>query len=262
MLDAAEGPMTNPKLTGDRVAAETAQASVMNSFEFKLRGKIITAKEIDDQLRSSNDLAERQAVWETSKQFGVALKAGLVKLRDLRNGVAQEMGYHDYFALQVAGYGMTTEEMMKLNDDFLAVLRPLYLQLHTWAKYRLAEKYHQPVPNLIPAHWIANRWSQQWDGLADGADLTPSFRDRTPEFIIKSAERFYTGLGFHPLPASFWTKSDLYPVAARQPAQEEHPRLVLAARPLPLALGQFSSLGPKAWHSAEYLRCFSNSLAP
>ena len=214
LLNAAEGPMTNPKLTGDRIAAETAQASVMNSFEFKLRGKIITANEIDNQLRSSNDLSERQAVWEASKQSGVALKAGLVKLRDLRNRVAQEMGYHDYFALQVAGYGMTTEEMMKLNDDFLAVLRPLYLQLHTWAKYKLAEKYHQPVPNLIPAHWIANRWSQQWDGLADGADLTQYFRDRTPEFIIKSAERFYTGLGFHPLPASFWTKSDLYPVAA------------------------------------------------
>jgi peptidyl-dipeptidase A len=44
-----------------------------------------------------------------SKQSGVALKAGLVKLRDLRSGVAQEMGYHDYFALQVAAYGMTTE---------------------------------------------------------------------------------------------------------------------------------------------------------
>jgi hypothetical protein len=28
----------------------------------------------------------------------------------------------------------------------MATLRPLYLQLHTWAKYKLAEKYHQPVP--------------------------------------------------------------------------------------------------------------------
>jgi peptidyl-dipeptidase A len=66
LLNAAEGPMTNPKLTGNRVAAETAQASVMNSFEFKLRGKIITTNEIDDQLRSSNDLAERRAVWHPS----------------------------------------------------------------------------------------------------------------------------------------------------------------------------------------------------
>ena len=214
LLNAAEGPMTNPALTNARVAAETAQASVLNGFEFKLRGKVVTVNQIDNLLHTSNDLAERQAVWEASKESGQALKAGLIKLRDLRNGVAQELGHHDYFALQVAGYGMTTDEMIKLNDDFLAVLRPLYLQLHTWAKYKLAEKFHQPVPNRIPAHWLENRWSQQWDGLAEGADLTPFFKDRTPEFIIQSAEQFYTGLGFKPLPATFWTKSDLYPVAA------------------------------------------------
>ena len=220
LLNAAEGPMTNPKLVAARVAAETAQASTLNSFQFKLHGKVVTANDIDNLLESSTDLAERQAVWEASKESGKALKDGLIKLRGLRNGVAQEMGYHDYFALQVAGYGMTTDEMVKLNEEFMRVLRPLYLQLHTWAKYKLAEKYHQPVPKLIPAHWISNRWSQEWDGLADGADLTPYFKGRTAEFVIKSAEQFYTGIGFAPLPATFWSKSDLYPVPAGDPRKK------------------------------------------
>ena len=220
LLNAAEGPMTNPKLVTDRIAAETAQSSTLNGFEFKLHGKTVSANEIDNLLESSTDLAERQAVWESSKESGKALRPGLVKLRDLRNGVAQEMGYHDYFALQVARYGMTTEEMVKLNDDFMKVLRPLYLQLHTWAKYKLAERYHQPVPKLIPAHWIANRWSQEWDGLADGADLNPYFKGRTAEFVIKSAEQFYTGIGFAKLPATFWERSDLYPVPAGDPRKK------------------------------------------
>ncbi|MBS0633166.1 MAG: M2 family metallopeptidase [Verrucomicrobia bacterium] len=220
LLNAAEGPMTNPQLVADRIAAETRQASTLNSFEFKLHGKVVTANDIDNLLESSTDLAERRAVWEASKESGVALKAGLVKLRDLRNGVAKEMGYPDYFSLQVARYGMTADEMIALNDDFMRVLRPLYLQLHTWAKYKLAEKYHQPVPKLIPAHWINNRWSQEWDGLADGADLTPYFKGRTAEFVIKSAEQFYTGIGFAPLPATFWTKSDLYPVPAGDPRKK------------------------------------------
>ncbi len=214
LLNAAEGPMTNPRLVADRIVAEVAQASTLNSFEFKLHGEPITANAIDDLLQSSTDLAERRAVWEASKESGRALKAGLIKLRDLRNGVAQELDYPDYFALQVAGYGMTTDEMVRLNDSFMRDLRPLYLQLHTWVKYKLAEKYHQPVPKLIPAHWLNNRWSQEWDGLAEGADLTPYFKDRTPGWIAHSAERFYTGLGFPRLPDSFWTKSDLYPVPA------------------------------------------------
>lgn len=220
LLNAAEGPMTNPQLVADRIVAEVAQASTLNGFEFKLKGQPITVNQIDNLLQSSTDLAERQAVWEASKESGKALKAGLIKLRDLRNGVAKELDYPDYFALQVAGYGMTTAEMVKLNDDFMRELRPLYLQLHTWVKYKLAEKYHQPVPKRIPAHWLNNRWSQEWNGLAEGADLTPFFKDRTPEWVAHSAEKFYMGLGFPQLPDSFWTKSDLYPVPAGSPRKK------------------------------------------
>ena len=215
LLNAGEGPMTNAKLVADRIAAEVAQASTLNGFEFKLDGKPITVNEIDNLLQSNDTpLDKRLAVWLASKESGKALKDGLIKLRGLRNGVAKELDYPDYFALQVAGYGMTTEEMVKLNDDFMRDLRPLYLQLHTWAKYKLAEKFHQPVPNRIPAHWLNNRWAQEWDGMAEGADLTPFFKDRTPQWVAQSAEKFYMGLGFPALPKSFWEKSDLYPVPA------------------------------------------------
>ncbi len=212
LLNAAEGPMTNPDLVAKRVEAETKQASILNSFQFKLNGQTITANQIDDKLQKSSDLNERKAVWEASKQSGPALKPNLVVLRDLRNGVAKEMKYPDYFALEVASYGMTTEEMLKMLDDWRATLRPLYLQLHTWAKYKLAEKYHQPVPKKIPAHWINNRWSQEWEGLVDAADIDKYFEGRNAEWVIKTAEQFYTGLGFSPLPKTFWERSDLFPL--------------------------------------------------
>jgi peptidyl-dipeptidase A len=212
LLNAAEGPMTNPDLVNKRVEAETKQASVLNSFEFKLNGRKITANEIDNKLEKSADLAERKAVWEASKESGPALKPNLIVLRDLRNGVAKEMKYSDYFALQVSNYGMTTDEMLKMLENWMTTLRPLYLQLHTWTKYKLAEKFHQPVPKKIPAHWINNRWSQEWEGLVEAANIDKYFEGRKPEWIIKTAEQFYTGLGFSPLPQSFWEKSDLYPL--------------------------------------------------
>jgi peptidyl-dipeptidase A len=107
---------------------------------------------------------------------------------------------------------MSSEEMIKLQDEFMRELRPLYLQLHTWVKYELAKKYGQPVPKLIPAHWINNRWSQEWDGIVEAANLDRYFTNHQPEWIVKTAEQFYTGLGFKPLPASFWEISDLYPL--------------------------------------------------
>ena len=212
LLNAAEVPMTNPELVTKRVEVETKQASILNSFEFKLNGQKITANEIDNKLEKSTDLNERKSVWEASKESGPALKPNLVVLRDLRNGVAKEMKYPDYFALQVSNYGMSTEEMLKMLDDWMATLRPLYLQLHTWAKYKLADKYHQPVPKKIPAHWIPNRWAQEWPGLVEAANIDKYFEGRKPEWIIKTAEQFYTGLGFSALPKTFWERSDLYPL--------------------------------------------------
>src|SRR5205814_386295 len=132
LLNAAEGPMTNPFLAGRRIEAETKQASLLNSFQFKLKGKPVTANEIDDLLGSSTDLAERKAVWEASKEIGPTLRLNLMALRDLRNGVAGELNYPDYFSLEVAAYGMKTDEMLKMNEEFMNELRPLYLQLHTW----------------------------------------------------------------------------------------------------------------------------------
>jgi len=220
LLNAAEGPMTNPQLVADRIEAETKQASVLNSFVFKLNGQPITANEIDDQLRTNRNLAERRAVWEASKQSGPALKPGLIRLQQLRNGVAQELKHKDYFALQVAAYGMTTEEMVALQDRFMRDLRPLYLQLHTWAKYELAKRYGQPVPKRIPAHWLDNRWAQEWPGLVAAADLDDQFKGRTAEWIVQAAERFWSGLGFPKLPASFWEKSDLYPLKPGDPRKK------------------------------------------
>jgi peptidyl-dipeptidase A len=211
LLNAAEGPMTNPELVSKRIAAETAQNSTLNGFQFKLGGSNVVANDLDRILGKSADLAARRAAWEASKLTGPALKPGLVNLVGLRNGCARELGHADYFALQVAGYGMSAAEMVKLNDDFLRELRPLYLQMHTWAKHELAKKFNQPVPKRIPAHWLNNRWAQEWGGLVEAANLDTYFEKRDPAWVTKTAEQFWVGIGFPNLPASFWTKSDLFP---------------------------------------------------
>lgn len=214
LLNAAEGPMTAPELVNARIDAETAQSSAMNGYTYRLDGEPITANAIDDSLGALTDAGRRLAVWEASKQIGPALRPGLEKLQGLRNGVARELGFADYFALQVAKYDMTTDEMLRLNEGFMRELRPLYLQLHTWARHELAKRYRQPVPRRIPAHWLTNRWGQEWNGMTPSASLDAAFREKNAEFVVRSAEGFYTGMGFAPLPKTFWERSDLYALPA------------------------------------------------
>ena len=218
LLSASEYPGTIPDVVASRVAAEAEQSAILDSFQFCAEGppdacrEIVTPNQIDEVLVESRDEARRRKIWEVSKQTGPALKPGIERLRDLRNRVAREMGYDSFFALQVDDYGMTVDEMMAMMERFNAELRPLYEQLHTWAKYELAERYGAEPPERIPAHWIGNRWAQAWPGLSSGIDLDSLVRDKEPEWIVRQAEAFYTSLGMPPLPPSFYEKSDLYPL--------------------------------------------------
>ncbi len=220
LLSAAEYPGTIPEVVAARVAAEARQSAILDSFEFcadRVNGRcrqVVTPNEIDQVLVSSRDAVERRKTWEVSKQTGPALKQGIAEMRDLRNQVAQEMGYDSFFALQVADYGMSVEEMMAMMERFIDDLKPLYKQLHTWTRHELAGRYKQEVPDLIPAHWIGNRWAQAWPGLTGGIDLDSLLEEKDAAWVVKQAEAFYTSMGMPPLPESFYEKSDLYPLPA------------------------------------------------
>ena len=216
-LRAAEAPGTIPEIVKARTQAEADQSKVQDSFSYSIKrpGKPEhkpSANAIDKVLVESKDLGERQEFWEAAKEIGSPLRAGLLRLRNLRNQVAQALGYDNFFALQVADYGMTVPEMLKLTNSFLDDARPLYTQLHTWAKFALAERYKTQAPSgKIPAHWLPNRWGQNWPGLVSGVDMDAPFKSKSKEYITEQAEAFYVSLGFPKLPASFYAKSDLYP---------------------------------------------------
>jgi peptidyl-dipeptidase A len=223
MLAAAHYPGTIPDVVAERVTAEANQSAALDGFRFcdQKAGdscvSVTTPNKIQEVLSSSTDLAERKHAWEVSKQTGPVLKPGLIKLQQLRNRMGQELGYHSYFALEVADYGMTVPEMMSMLDSSIAAVKPLYQNLHYWAKVKLAKKFNQPVPKKIPAHWISNRWSQAWPGITEGVDLDPYFKDKSPEWIVQQAEKFYVSLGMPSLPQSFWEKSDLYELPPNSP---------------------------------------------
>lgn len=214
LYNAANNPQTIPDLVKARIKAETDQTEKLFGFDYKIDGKSVSTNDIDGILNEERDLAKRKAAWEASKEVGKTLKPGLVQLRDLRNQTVQALGYSDYFSYQVSDYGMTNDEMMTLNRQLVKDIWPLYRELHTWARYELAKKYNAEVPDLLPAHWVDNRWAQDWSNMVEvkGVDLNGELEKRGPEWLVKQAERFYISLGFEQLPPVFYEKSSLYPV--------------------------------------------------
>jgi len=216
LYKAANNPEVVSDLVSERITAENAQNEKLFGFDFKIDGKSVTTGDIDKVLRESDDLDERLKNWESSKEVGRVLKDGLGNLRNLRNETVKALGYDDYFTYQVSEYGMTREEMADEMKKMVGEVWPLYRELHTWARYELANRFNEEVPDYLPAHWLPNRWGQDWSAIVnvEGLDIDAALKDKDPEWIVKAGEEFYISIGFNALPASFYEKSSMLPLPA------------------------------------------------
>lgn len=214
---AGASPQTVSDLVSKKIKAETEAGKILYGFNYILNGDTITTNDIDHILITEMDTVKRLAAWECSKGVGKGLHKPLENLRTLRNGVVQGLNFADYFSYQVADYGMTADTMMMLLRQINDEIYPLYRELHTWARYELANKYHaKNVPQYLPAHWLPNRWGQDWSSLVtvEGVDLNSIIKEKKydKEWVVKAAEEYYVSMGFQRLPTVFYEKSSLYPV--------------------------------------------------
>lgn len=224
LFNAAPQAQTSPETVKELIAMETAQVEKLFGFDFKVSGKSVSTNDIDRLLSSSENIAERLNYWQASKEVGIGLKDGLDEARHLRNKVVQSLNYPDYFSYNVTEYEMTATEMLEMNKQLISDIWPLYRELHTWARYTLAEKYKQPVPKMIPAHWLPNRWGQQWTDMVNvqGLDINPALGEKSAEWVVQKGEDFYVSLGFDKLPPSFYEKSSLYPLPEGTPYKKNN----------------------------------------
>lgn len=222
---AAHYPATAGERVQELIALEAQATDTLYATAWLLRRpgrepQPVTPNALDALVAGSRDLELRRAAWECSKEVGARLRDPLIGLQELRNGVAREMGFSSYFGLQTADYGLSAAEMLALMDELVAGVMPLYQQLHCWVRHELAARYGQPVPARLPAHWLDNRWGQAWPGVVEGVDLDGLLAGREPSWLIEQAEGFYVSLGFPPLPAGFWTASDLFELPADSPRRK------------------------------------------
>jgi peptidyl-dipeptidase A len=139
---------------------------------------------------------------------------------ELSNKGAKELGFADTGAMWRAKYDMPPDDFTGELDRLWAQVRPLYLKLHAYVRMKLHEHYGDAVPasGPIPAHLLGNLWAQEWSNIypvvapkhADpGYSLTDILKTRKMQTLdmIRTGERFYTSLGFAPLPKTFWERS-------------------------------------------------------
>jgi peptidyl-dipeptidase A len=176
--------------------------------------------QITDIMRDSRDEKRLRQVWEGWHTISPPMRKDYARFVELSNKGAKELGFADIGVMWRSKYDMPTDDFTKEVDRLWNQVRPLYLKLHAYVRMKLREKYGDIVPENgpIPAHLLGNIWAQDWTNVyplvapanADpGYNLTDILKRRktTPIEMVKAGERFYTSLGFAPLPQTFWERS-------------------------------------------------------
>jgi peptidyl-dipeptidase A len=185
-------------------------------------GECLDIGQLSEILATSRDPERLAVAWTGWHAIAPPMREKYRRFVELGNEGARELGFADLGALWRAKYDMPPDAFVAELDRLWQQVRPLYEQLHCYVRARLAARYGAevvPPGRPIPAHLLGNMWAQQWGnvydlvapttGVAAGYDLTERLKAAGYDELemVRSGERFFTSLGFEPLPATFWTRS-------------------------------------------------------
>ena len=188
-------------------------------------GKVITGDDAEALMGELRNPAELAEIWQSwHENVGRPMRADYTHMVQIANAGAKELGYADTGAMWRAQYDMTPEQFSAMYDRLWAETKPLYDQLHCYTRTKLNQKYGdkiQPASGPIRADLLGNMWAQEWGNIYDivapkgsgdvGYDIGKLLeaKKKDPVAMVKIGEGFYSSLGFAPLPASFWQRSQI-----------------------------------------------------
>ena len=173
---------------------------------------------------NSRDPDELLKAWEGWRNIGTPMKDKYLRMVEIGNMGAKDLGYDGLTDLWFSQYDMPAEEFLAETDRVWDELKPLYDALHCHVRSELSEHYGEevvPKEGVLPAHVLGNMWGQSWANVYDlvytpdnlnassAIDLTKILEEKNIDEIemTKIAENFFISLGFQPLPDTFWERS-------------------------------------------------------
>ena len=216
----------DPKKTTELTTISSRMAAAYGSGKYCPPGaegaeNCLDVEAVTKIMAESRDPKRLREVWEGWHTVGSSgMKKDYARFVELSNEGAKEVGFADTGAMWRSRYDMAPDAFAKELDRLWAQLQPLYLSLHAHVRARLHEKYGNDVPldGPIPAHLLGNIWAQDWSniyelvapaGTTRAVPLDDILKQRKiqPVEMARIAERFFTSIGFDPLPKTFWERS-------------------------------------------------------
>jgi peptidyl-dipeptidase A len=211
----------NPKESEELTRIVTGMESTYGKGKYcRTPNDCLDLQQITRIMAKSRDPKELLDVWRGWHTISPPMRDEFKRYVELANKGARELGFADTGAMWRSKYDMPPAAFAKELDRLWEQVKPLYQSLHAYVRHKLREKYGDVVPanGPIPAHLLGNMWAQEWGNIFElvapqdadpGYDLTQILKQKNYDYrrMVESGERFFTSLGFAPLPKTFWERS-------------------------------------------------------
>ncbi|MGH8633771.1 MAG: M2 family metallopeptidase [Burkholderiales bacterium] len=187
----------------------------------KGKEKCLSLNDLERTINTSRNYDELLEAWKGWHSISPPMRERYARQTVLANKGAKELGFKDLGAMWRSNYDMPPDEFAKEVDRLWEQVKPLYLALHTHVRASLAKQYGKERVSEggpIPAHLLGNMWAQEWGNIypiveapqgAKTYDLGELLKQKKVDEkeMVRYGERFFTSLGFDPLPETFWRRS-------------------------------------------------------
>lgn len=200
----------DPELLKRMVAKSNTVEKTFNVFRAKVDGQELPDSKVREALKTSNDSARRQAVWEASKVVGQQVEKDLRELVALRNQAAAKLGFKNFHQMMLFLNEQNSEDLLKLFDELDELTRAPFLAAKAEIDAKLAARYGVKAEALMPWHYHDPFFQDSPAVFEASLDAPYKAAD-----ILKICSEFYAGIG---LPIDrVLAKSDLYEKAGKSP---------------------------------------------
>nr|XP_016945659.1 angiotensin-converting enzyme [Drosophila suzukii] len=202
-------------------AMETNYAKVkVCDYKDKSKCDLALEPEIEEVISKSRDHEKLAYFWrEFYDKAGTPMRSQFERYVELSTKAAKLNNFTSGAETWLSEYEDETFEQQL--EDIFAEIRPLYLQIHGYVRYRLRKHYGESVVSEtgpIPMHLLGNMWAQQWSEIADivspfpekpTVDISHEMQKQgyTALKMFQIADDFFTSMNLTKLPQSFWDKS-------------------------------------------------------
>ena len=218
-LPAPSDPKENARLAGIVAGMESAYST--GKYCPGGATPCLDLQEISDTMARSRNASELADLWRGWHAIAPPIRGEFARYVELANKGARELGFADTGAMWRSKYDMPPDDFAREVDRLWSQVKPLYDSLHCYVRSSLARTYGTtlvPEGKPIPADLLGNMWAQDWTNIYPivapkggdpGFDLTDRLRANGYDALkmVRTGERFFTALGFAPLPETFWQRS-------------------------------------------------------